>query len=94
VVVKNKNGKISMVSLDDPRYLSGELVFVNTGRKLSQKSRDQISLALKNKIWIYNDNTKKVKKISKENLEEYLSKDWKQGLKKEYNKRKNNVIIR
>ena len=83
-----------MVSLDDPRYLSGELVFVNTGRKLSQKSRDKISLALKNKIWIYNDNTKKVKKISKENLEEYLSKDWKQGLKKEYNKRKNNVIIR
>ena len=43
VTVKDKNGNTSMVSIDDPRYLSRELVHIQTGRKHTKESKLKIS---------------------------------------------------
>jgi hypothetical protein len=43
VIVKDKNEQVFCVSINDPRYLSNELVSVNKGRKFTQSHKDKIS---------------------------------------------------
>lgn len=47
VSVKDKEGNTMSVSLDDPRYISGELVGVTKGVKLSDSHKSKISSRLK-----------------------------------------------
>jgi len=43
VIVKDKFGKVFCVDINDSRYLSGELISVNKGRKFTQEHKDKIS---------------------------------------------------
>lgn len=48
--VKDKDGNIFLVNVDDPRYLSGELVGVSKGNKMSEEFCQKISNANKGYI--------------------------------------------
>jgi len=53
VTVKDNNGNTFNVHKTDPRYLSGELVFISTGRKHSETTRMKISeIQKKNPPWL------------------------------------------
>lgn len=41
--VKNSNGDMFRVSLNDPRYMSGELVFYRTGTKQRESTKDKMA---------------------------------------------------
>ena len=56
VVVKDTNGNILQVLNDDPRYLSGELVFIQKGRHHTNKTKQKISRAQQNKINVRDTN--------------------------------------
>ena len=92
VTVKNNEGEIFRVSVDDERYISGELVHISTGIKHTESARYKMSqhhklhkqqAGEKNSqygirfVSRKNDNGEwETKKIAKEELEVYLSKGW------------------
>jgi len=92
VTVKDKSGNYYRVSINDPRYLSGELKFNWTGRKHTQKTKEKMHQTFlkqnhqqgeKNSqygtCWIHNN--KENKKIKKEDLQNYLNLGWIKGRK-------------
>ena len=92
VCVKDKEGKRFFVSKNDPRYLSGELVFVSTGYKFTEEQKQKLrnrfkelglSKGEKNSQygtkWISKDGVKM--KIKKEKLDEYINNGWHLGMK-------------
>lgn len=92
IVVKDKAGKCFSVSLNDPRYISGELIAAYTGYKWSVEQKNKLKekfakighqCGIKNSQygtkWINKDGV--VKKVKKEELEKYLSENWKLGMK-------------
>ena len=92
VCVKDKDGKRFFVSKNDPRYLSGELVFVSTGYKFTEEQKQKLrnrfkelglSKGEKNSQygtkWISKDGIKM--KIKKEKLDEYINNGWHLGMK-------------
>ena len=96
IVVKDKNGKIFIVSKDDERYKSGKLQFIQKGKKHSEETKQKMhETHLKNNhqqgeknsqfgtCWIHNNNENK--KIKKEQLKEYISNGWIKGRKMKLN---------
>lgn len=90
VTVKDKNNNTLQVSLDDERYLNGELVPIWLGRKHSESTKKKISEAHKIKqyqkgeknsqfgtCWITKDGINK--KIKKEEIEIYILEGWNKG---------------
>lgn len=90
VVVRDKDGNILKVHVDDPRYLSGELVFAYTGYKWSDEQKLKLKEKFKKtnhqkgernsqfgKKWIYKGND--CIKVKKEDLQFYLENGWKLG---------------
>ena len=53
IIVKNKNGICSRVSVLDERYLSGELVYYRTGTTLKDSTKYKIGCGLRNKTGCY-----------------------------------------
>ena len=54
VTVRDKDGVVFNVTLDDPRYMSGELEFVCTGRLMSEEAKKSISEKAKSRLKIAN----------------------------------------
>lgn len=92
ISVKDKDNNHFSVSKDDPRYLSGELVFLWTGAKHSKETLDKMKIthALNkhqqgsknsqyNTCWIMKDSENK--KIKKDELEYWLVQGWIKGRK-------------
>lgn len=104
VTVKDKSGNTMSISVNDERYLSGELVPIWTGRKHSLETRKKQSEAHKRTqhqkgeknsqygtCWITKDTVDR--KILKEELDSYIKIGWKPGRyvdkEKKKTKRKN-----
>lgn len=92
ILVKDITGKISLVSKEDERYKSGELKTFWTGEKHKDETKRKIGE--KNSIlqkgeknsqfgtcWVFSEQEKRTLKINKNQLNEYLEKDWKKGRK-------------
>ena len=95
VLVKDKNGNISLVDKNDEMYLSKELVPYWCGKTHKEESKEKMKAThKKNKhqqgsknsqydsrwVYKYDENGQQItKKISKEELETYLSNGWKNG---------------
>lgn len=77
VTVRNQNGECMLVYTDDPRYISGELIHIRKGKKLSKKHSDSIKKA--------NTGIKRSDEFKK-NLSDQLSERHKSG-KQIYHKR-------
>jgi hypothetical protein len=87
VTVKDKNGKYFNVDINDPRYLSGELTYIWTGKKHKEETKRKISETNKIKqkgelnsqygtMWITNGiENKKIKK------DEIIPEGWTKGRK-------------
>lgn len=101
VTVKDKNGHMYSVSKDDPRYLSGELVFMWKDKKHTQKTKDKISAHFKeihfhkgetnpmyNKRWVHRETENKLINISE--LDNYIKNGWIDGKYVEFKLNPNN----
>ena len=90
IVVKDDSGKTFSVDSNDERYLSGELVFVWSGKKHTEKTKEKIrqhhllsghQKGSKNSqfgtCWITKNGDNK--KISRLEVEQYTSNGWKLG---------------
>lgn len=97
VRVKDKYGNILIVSTDDPRYISGELVHFTKGYKFTEEQKNHLKESHKKnghqkgeknsqfgKRWIHKEGI--VIKIKGSNLQKYLDDGWELGMK---NKTKN-----
>lgn len=97
VRVKDKYGNISIVSTDDPRYVSGELIHFTKGYKFTEEQKNHLKESHKKnghqkgeknsqfgKRWIHKEDI--VIKIKESDLQKYLDDGWKLGMK---NKTKN-----
>lgn len=95
ITVKDENGKYLRVSIDDPRYLNGELKFMLSDIKRSESSKLKTKETFKainhqkgeknsqyGTCWIHNNNESI--KIKKEELEKYISAGWIKGRKIKY----------
>lgn len=95
ITVKDENGKYLRVSIDDPRYLNGELKFMLSDIKRSESSKLKTKETFKainhqkgeknsqyGTCWIHNNNESI--KIKKEELEKYISSGWIKGRKIKY----------
>lgn len=95
ITVKDENGKYLRVSIDDPRYLNGELKFMLSNIKRSESSKLKTKETFKTinhqkgeknsqygTCWIHNNNESI--KIKKEELEKYISAGWIKGRKIKY----------
>lgn len=71
---KDKNGKVFRCNINDPRVLSGELVGVTKGKKLSEEHSKKIHEKQIGRVHI--NNGIKMKYVYKENLNEYLNNGW------------------
>lgn len=71
---KDKNGKVFRCNINDPRVLSGELVGVTKGKKLSEEHSKKIHEKHIGRVHI--NNGIKMKYVYKENLNEYLNNGW------------------
>jgi len=79
ISVKDKDGNIFSVDKNDSRFLSGELVGRAKGLKISNETKEKLSIALKGKYnWINKDGQKKF--IKKEELHNYLTLGWNKGI--------------
>lgn len=87
VTVKNNSNEIFNVSIDDPRYLSGELVPIWKNRKHSnetiEKMKKSKNTGEKNSqfgtIWISHDDRKDTIKIKKEDFKKWEKEGWRKG---------------
>lgn len=94
-LVKDKEGNVLLVDITDERYISGELVSFWKGRKHSketiQKLKQSKNCGNKNShygtCWIYNEELKENKAISKDLLDDFIKNGWKKGRKMLYYKR-------
>jgi hypothetical protein len=97
VTVKDKNNNFYQVPVDDPRYLSGELVHIWKGRSHSEVTKDKISKSRQvtskgernshyGTKWMTNPEGIS-KPIKKELVDEYLSNGWTLGRKMTIKKR-------
>ena len=90
VNVKDKNGYIYNVYTNDPRYISGELIYIGVNRKHTEETKEKLKQTFKRinhqqgeknsqygTCWIHND--KESKKIKKEKLQEYIDLGWVKG---------------
>lgn len=97
VRVKDKYGNISIVSTNDPRYISGELIHFTKGYKFTEEQKNHLKESHKKnghqkgeknsqfgKRWIHKEDI--VIKIKGSDLQKYLDDGWKLGMK---NKNKN-----
>lgn len=92
-ITNNINNNILQVNIDDPRYLSGELVPIWKGRKHKQETKDKVKKTLKEEInhqqgeknsqygtcWIHNNQENK--KIKKDELQQWINIGWIKGRK-------------
>lgn len=76
VNVKDKDGNKFKVSVNDPRYSSGELICAFLGTKLSDTARKKISENKKENLWISNVEMRKIKLVKPEEVERYLAEGW------------------
>lgn len=76
VVVKDADGNKLKVSVDDPRYTSGELINAFIGTKLSDDARKKISENKKGCVWVSNTETEKTKLVRPEEVDKYISDGW------------------
>jgi len=85
ITVKDQAGKTFNVSKDDPRYLSGELLHISTGRQHSQETLDKIRSRRKEQCSHYNPHTGRIniyhpdygfKKVYKAEFESYSQLGW------------------
>ncbi|MCK5537861.1 MAG: hypothetical protein KAI79_13630 [Bacteroidales bacterium] len=83
VSVKDIKGDSLQVNKNDERILSGELVGIAKGNKLSSQVKDSISLTMSKKKWIKNDSYSK--RVIESELIWYLSDGWKMGRIKRQN---------
>lgn len=79
VTVRDKEGNTFRVSVDDERYLSGELVCAYTGTKQSEEQRKKNSANKKGCVWISHLELKKTKLIKPEKLAEFIADGWIKG---------------
>ena len=92
VSVKDKNGNYFSVSVDDPRYLSGELKHIWVDRKHSKETIQKVKNTFKKichqqgsknsqygTCWIHD--SEKSFRIKKEDLESYLQRGYIKGRK-------------
>jgi hypothetical protein len=54
----------------------------NKGIPISKEAKDKLKQSLKDRVWIYNDDLKKLKRIKNTELQNFLQNGWKQGTKK------------
>ena len=96
-LVKDKNGKCYIVDINDPRYLSGELVSFWKGRKHKPETKEKWKETYKRikhqqgetnsqygKVWIIKDGISK--SVFKKDLQKYLNDGWKKGRKCNWSK--------
>lgn len=92
VTVKDKSGRCFSVSVDDPRYLSKELIPAFTGYKFTDEQKEHLKKAIAGKQkgeknsqygtkWMNRNGI--VKKVKKEDIDKFLSEGWKYGKKVE-----------
>ena len=92
ITAVDKQGNYFAVSIDDPRYLSGELKHIWCGRKHKEEDIEKVKKTFakikhqqgeKNSqfgtCWVTKDGFSK--SIKKEDLEKYISEGWKKGRK-------------
>ena len=92
VTVKDKNGNIYSVSIDDERYVSGELVYVWKGRQHEKEYFEKIKKTFKEikhqqgeknsrygTVWVTKNGVNK--SINKNELEFYINDGWVKGRK-------------
>lgn len=97
VVVKDKEGNVLRVSVDDERYLKGELVSIWKGRKHSDETKKKMSDTHKKNqhqkgeknsqfgtCWLTKDG--KDKKVSLREVDEYINDGWIKGRHVDENK--------
>lgn len=90
ISARDVSGKIYYVSIDDPRYLSGELKSIWCGRKHKEEDIEKVKKTFakikhqqveKNSqfgtCWVIKDNISI--KIKKEELDKYISEGWEKG---------------
>ena len=90
VTVKDTNGNMFNVSVNDPRYLNGELLPIWKGRKHSDETKNKLRQTFKimehqkgeknsqfGTCWITKNGENK--KIKKEELDDFISKGWNKG---------------
>lgn len=95
VNVKDKTGKMFRVDINDPRYLSGELKPIWSGKKHKPETKEKWKETYKKikhqqgeknsqfgTCWIHNN--KENKKIKKEELENYINDGWIKGRKMKF----------
>jgi hypothetical protein len=88
ITIKDNNDNIFQVSMDDPRYLSGELKVIWFGRKHTKEAKNKMSISSKGQgigesnsqygtCWITLNGENK--KIKKDDLNDYLKNGWFKG---------------
>lgn len=92
ILVKDENGKTSLVDINDQLFISGKLVLFWTGRRHKEETIQKLHNTFKKinhqqgeknsqygTCWVHKEN--EFIKIKKENLDEYISNGWKKGRK-------------
>jgi len=74
----NTGENVGLVSIDDPRVLSGELLHASKCKTLSDETKQKIGKATKNSIWIYNSELEQTKRIKSN---EHIPGGWIRGRK-------------
>ena len=90
VIVKDDSNNILRVSINDPKYLSGELKFIQYGTRHTEETKNKMKKIFKEiqhqqgeknsqygTCWIYNNIENK--KIKKEELNDYIKLGWIKG---------------
>lgn len=76
ITVRDTDGNKFRISVDDPRYLSGELTNAFIGTKLSEETRRKIKESKKGCVWVSNTEMKKTKLVRPEEVDNYISEGW------------------
>lgn len=80
VTVRDVDGNLFRVSVDDDRIKTGELVYMWKGKKASQQQRDKISESKKGCVWVHNLELNKMKLIKPDIANELLNSGWSRGM--------------
>lgn len=79
VTVRDKDGKLTRVPVDDERIKTGELVYMWVGKTASRSKCEKNSQNKKGCIWITNSELRKNKMIKPDKAIEFLSDGWVRG---------------